>query len=173
MSKFISIIIPIPELEVLTQDIRYSYDIFALRGNPCHITLIYEINMETYKRNKLYLLKNLKNLLKRLKLVDIECDHIIDNGHMLAIGLDDSTVRLINTIQKIIVKYLKIDKTIYERIDRLPHITLFTGCKNIGWKQSKSIKNSLKLPINIKINKIWITEVDTVKNIAKPLEIIN
>lgn len=170
MVKFMSIIIPIPELEKYTQDYRYMYDFFAIRGSPAHISLIYEISLKKYNENKVVIEEYVMKVLKILKGMKIICNKIVSTKTMLSIGLDNATIKKIYDMQILLICYLGLDKSKYK--DRDAHITLFTGINNRGWSIESEIKRSIKLPIRIKVNKLWITEVDNIKNIAHPIQII-
>jgi len=175
-NKYISVIIPTPEIESLIQEYRFKYDFFAKRGIPSHITFIYEISTDVYNKNSELLLKAFTQILNILNKSTICAEKIKKNENMLAINFRKEDINLINKLQKIIIGQcgLNITDNRYEKNDYKPHITIFTGKKNLGWKNEKIIKNDIlnDLPIKITIKTLWILEINTSNNTAKIIKTI-
>jgi hypothetical protein len=172
--KYISIIIPISGIDNNIISYRDKYNRFASYGIPPHISFIYNIPMETYKKKKKEIIKILTKSLHIMNKYETKVDHFIKNKTMLALGLNKELVELINKLQHMIIKYLDIKNTKYDDSKFLPHITIFTGYKNPGWKDNNKIVKTIKkhVPFLIKINKIRIMEINPKKNIAKLIKIL-
>jgi 2'-5' RNA ligase len=163
MERFISIIIPLPDLEYYIQDYRFKYDFFAKKGIPVHITFIYKISTKIYYENKDKIKNILTNILKILKKNKITLDKIIENKFLLAIGMQKDDQDLINKLQKKFIDFLNIKNNKYNNDNFKPHITIFTGKDNPGWNNALFIKQNLKNIFSLKINikKLWILEIDS------------
>jgi len=174
MNKYVSIIIPTPSLETYIQDYKFKYDFFTKKGIPVHITLIYHIPLDKYHKNKDKIIKIMQFILNALKNKKLEVEKVIQSDKLLALGLAHDDVQLIKKLQKKISDILDLKNNTYSQNKFLPHITIFTGQQNPGWKNANLIKKDLtsRLPLKLDINKVWILKIDPKKNIPTILEII-
>ena len=169
MSSHISIIFPVPQMEQIIQDYRFKFDFFAKKGIPSHITLIYNIQTNVFKKHKDEILCLLRAAIKHLSDKKIVAKNIKRNEKSLYIKLANNDVDYLKAIQTLLFEYLKPNqikmyKTYYDE----PHITIFTGKNNPGWKIENKITDDVKskLPKKINLNKIWIIEINKKKNTA-------
>tara|TARA_Y100000996_G_scaffold408732_1_gene388289 strand:- start:36 stop:524 length:489 start_codon:yes stop_codon:yes gene_type:complete len=122
--------------------LRKKYDDHKLSA---HITLGYLININDSDKN--YII----SILNKIKKFELKLDTIVEYNDLIALKMNNT--KLINNIIK------KIDNC----IDKLPksgfHLTILYSRGNkytITTKIKEEIKNNIKLPIRIKINKIWL-----------------
>jgi hypothetical protein len=174
MSKFISVIIPLPEMEYYIQDYRFKYDFFAKKGIPVHITLLYEISPNKYYNKRKMLINIFEKILQILNKKELIINKIIVKKNLFGLGLKNDDELLLNKLQHNLINFLDIQNKRYYNNNFKPHITIFTGNDNIGWKNKDIIEKKMnnKLPIKINIDKIWVLEIDKVKNIASIVDII-
>lgn len=161
----ISIIFPVTIPDQLEQ-IRQKYDRFAKYGVPTHVTFIYKIKMEAYEKNEQMILFIVKNIVKRLKKYKLKVDHIVKNDHLFALGLPEKTVKLLNSLQNALCSLLEFKNSKYSNDAFKPHITLFSGNRNKGWKKIRKIENVVEkgLPFEIELKEGKIMRIDTKQN---------
>ena len=168
MSQFISVIIPIPELEKVVQDYRFQFDFFASKGIPAHVTLFSNVDIDKYNKNKVKFNKELKKILKFIKKNKINFKDVKKNKKMAYISIDKNDCNNIDKQKELI--FIK-NKLKYD--DDL-HLTLFSGAKNKGFDIFNKMKKKINknLPKKIKPTKLWVLHINKKINKATLLKII-
>ena len=167
--KYISLIIPVPQMESIIQDYRFKYDFFAKKGIPSHITLIYKMDLKMFNKHKNEILCLLRAAVNNLSKKKITATKIKRNDKLLFIQLNNNNVDFLKALQTLLFEYLD-QKSIplYDNHYDEHNITILTGKNNPGWEKANMITKNInsKLPKHFNINKIWILEIDKKKNKA-------
>ena len=171
-NNYISIIIPIKDINPDILKYRNKYDKFASYGIPPHISLIYNIPIDKYLLHKKYLDNIFKKFLEIINKSHTNIKNIIKTKTLLALGLSNKISNFINKVQLKIDKKLELNNSKYKDKMFYPHITLFTGHKNKGWKEYNKIKTTIDkyIPFDINITTLYILEIDPNKNKAKKID---
>ena len=169
-NDYVSIIIPVDNYPNIFVNLRNKYDFFASVGVPMHISFLYKIPLDVYYKKEKEIKIILKKTLEIFAKIDAYTDDIIELPNMYALELNKTLLDVISKIQKIICKYLDIKDNKYDNPNFRPHITLFTGAKNPGWKKIKEINLKKYLPIKFHITEIKILRINPRQSIPTTIK---
>lgn len=171
-NNYISIILPIRNINENIITYRNKYDKFASYGIPPHISLIYNIPLYKYNKNKQYLHSIFKKFLEIINKLSAKIVNIIKTNTLLALELNSKISKFINNFQLQLDKKLDLNNHKYKNKMFYPHITIFSGHNNKGWIEYNRIEKVINhyIPFKIKINKLHILEINPNKNIAKKID---